>query len=113
MTSTISASYSEFIKRLPREISQYIYTEFLETECKYDIIMREFRSERVQSLHTVNICRLMNENFHDIALISYLRKREQNFNNYYYKIIINNEPGFVLQTKINSLTNCWAFSVYK
>ena len=110
---TISSSYSEFVKKLPREISLYIYTEYLETECKYEIIMREFRSERVQSLHTVELMKIMNEHFHDAPLMSYLRKREKAFDSYYRKIIINNEAGFVLMTKINSLTNCWAFVTYK
>ena len=54
------------VRKLPREISLYIYREFLETECKYEIIMREFRSERVQRLKTIYLCDLMNQASHVI-----------------------------------------------
>ena len=112
MSSFTTASVSTIVGKLPREISLYIYTEFLETECKYEIIMREFRSERVQRLNSEELCKLMNRHFEDTQVISYLRKREELFDYYYRKIMIHNNGGFIRLSKINSTTNSWVMGTY-
>ena len=115
---SVSPSVSEaeavsIVRKLPREISLYIYREFLETECKYEIIMREFRSERVQRLKTIYLCDLMNQYYPDEKVISYLRKREESFNRYYVRTIIHGIKDFTLMTPHNSITNCWVYINYK
>ena len=115
---SVSPSVSEaeavsIVRKLPREISLYIYREFLETECKYEIIMREFRSERVKRLYTIDLCDLMNQHYSDAKVISYLRKREESFNHYYVRTITLGIKDFTLMTPHNSITNCWVYINYK
>ena len=112
MTTFTTASVSNLVTKLPREISLYIYTEFLETNCKYEDIITEFRSDRVKNLDATELCVLINFHFENTKLIFYLRKREELFDIYYRKIIINNEVWFTQMTPINSLTYCWIYMVY-
>ena len=93
-------------------ISLYIYTEFLETECKYEIIMREFRSQRVQRLDSEFLQNMINSHFENTALICYLRKREEEFNYYYGKIFLHGEEVFSSMTRNNALVNAWVMATY-
>ena len=114
MTSFITKSEAvlTIVQQLPQEISLYIYTEFLETECKYEVIMREFRSHRVQRLCTEYLKMMMISHFSNKKLISYLRKREENFDYYYGKIILRGEKIFSSMTQNNAVINSWVMITY-
>jgi hypothetical protein len=110
--TTESISVSNLVQNLPQEISLYIYTEFLETECKYEIIMREFRSHRVQRLNSEYLQNMINSHFENTVLIRYLRKREEGFDYYYGKIFLRGEEVFSSMTRNNALVNAWVMSTY-
>ena len=112
MSNSASSSISNIVTKLPLEISLYIYTEFLETECKYELIMREFRSIRVQRLSTENLVKIMEMHYENKNVINYLRKREEEFDIYYRKLVIHGEYGFPSMARNNAVVNSWVMSVY-
>ena len=69
--------------------------------------MREFRSHRVQRLCTEYLKMMMISHFSNNKLICYLRKREENFDYYYGKIILRGEKIFSSMTQNNAVINSW------